>query len=67
MFTWFCLCVNVALHKLSVAAVLYFIEYLLANRVSVCMIVNYVSAFKGMVIIHSIPHKGFDHPQVKID
>ena len=51
VFVGFCLCVNVALHDLSVASVLCFLEYLVDNRVSVCMVVNYISALKAMAII----------------
>ena len=65
VFVGFCLCVNVALHDLSVASVLCFLEYLVDNRVSVCMVVNYISALKAMAIIYSIPHSIFEHPQIK--
>ena len=65
VYVGFCLCVNVALHDLSVASVLCFLEYLVDNRVSVCMVVNYISALKAMAIIYSIPHSVFEHPQIK--
>ena len=65
VFVGFYLCVNIALHDLSVVSVLCFLEYLVDNRVSVCMVLNYISALKAMAIICSIPHSVFEHPQIK--
>ena len=63
-FVAFCLFTKVNLSKVSVSVVLSYLEFLVENEVSVKMVMNHVSAIRGMSILYDLPHEAWRQPKV---
>ena len=63
-FVAFCICSDVKLCCMSVSLVLLFLEFLVKNAVTVCMIQNYVSALRAVSVVYNLRFQVFDHPRV---
>ena len=64
-FVAFCIFTKVCLENADVKAILSFLECLVANAVSSCMLANYVSAIKANFILYDLPFQVLGHPKVK--
>ena len=56
-FVAFCLFTKVSLSKISVSAVLSYLEFLVENEVSVNMVMNHISAIRVMSILYNLHHE----------
>ena len=64
-FVAFCIFTKSCLENANVKVILSFLECLVSNAVSSCMLVNYVSAIKASFILYNLPFQVLDHPRVK--
>ena len=65
IFAAFCIFTKSCLGNANVKLILSFLEYLVSNAVSPCMLANYVSAIKASFILYNLPFQVLDHPRVK--
>ena len=63
-FVAFCLFTKVSLLKVSVSAVLSYLECLVENEVSVNIVMNLISAIRAMSILYDLHYEAWDHPKV---
>ena len=64
-FIAFCIVTKSCIVNVNVKMVLSFLECLLSNSCSCCMIANYVLAVKANFILHDLLFEVLDHPKVK--
>ena len=64
-FVAFCIFTKSCLENANVKVILSFLECLVSNAVSSCMLANYVSAIKANLILYDLPFQMLDHPKVK--
>ena len=64
-FVAFCIFTKSCLENANVKVILSFLECLVSNAVSSCMLANYVSAIKANFILYDLPFQVLDHPKVK--
>ena len=61
----FCIYTKACIVNVNVKVVLSFLECLIVNSCSYCMMSNYVSAIKANCVLYDSPFHVLDHPQVK--
>ena len=66
LFLAFCDFCNICEHPVSLATVLYFIEFLAFNALKPSSIANYLSAIKSQYVWFHMDVKIFEHPKVKL-
>ena len=64
-FIAFCIVTKSCIANVNVKMVLSFLECLVSNACSYCMIANYVSALKANFVLYDLPFDLLDHPKVK--
>ena len=64
-FVAFCIFTKACIINVNVKVVLAFLECLVVNSCSYCMVANYVSAIKANCVLYGLPFQVLDHPQVK--
>ena len=64
-FIAFCIITKCALFQVNVRVILSFMECLVKNSCSPCMVANYVSAIRASFVLYELPHHILDHPRVK--
>ena len=64
-FIAFCIVTKSCIVSVNVKMVLSFLECLVSNSCSCCMIANYVSALKANFVHYDLPFGVLDHPKVK--
>ena len=64
-FVAFCIFTKACLENTNVKVILSFLECLVSNAVSPCMLANYVSAIKANFILYDLPFQVLDHPKVR--
>ena len=65
VFVAFCILNKVALKSVSVKVVLAFLECLVLNQCSTCVIGNYISAIRANFLLYDLPFVVLEHPKVK--
>ena len=65
MFVAFCIYTKASIVNVNVKVVLSFLECLVVNSCSYCMVANYVSAIKANFVLFDLPFSVLDHPQIK--
>ena len=64
-FAAFCIITKSCIVNVNLKLVLSFLECLVLNSCSCCMIANYVSALKANFVLYDLPFHVLDHPKVK--
>ena len=64
-FVAFCIYTNACIVNTNAKLVLSFLECLVGNSCSYCMVANHVSAIKANFVLYDLPFHVFDHPKVK--
>ena len=64
-FVAFCIYTKGCIVNTNVKMVLSFLECLVGNSCSYCMVANHVSAIKANFVLYDLPLHVFDHPKVK--
>ena len=64
-FIAFCIVTKSALSNVNVQVILSFLECLVKNSCSSCMVANYVSAIRASFVMYDLPYHMLDHPKVK--
>ena len=64
-FIAFCVVTKSCIANVNVKMVLSFLECLVSNACSYCMVANYVSALKANFVLYDLPFDLLDHPKVK--
>ena len=64
-FVAFCIYTKVSIVNVNVKVVLSFLECLVVNSCSYCMVANYVSAIKANFVLFDLPFTVFSHPQIR--
>ena len=65
IFVAFCIFCQCQLSNVDTKVILSFLECLVLNHCSVCMIENYVSAIKANFILYDLPYTVVQHPKIK--
>ena len=61
----FCICSNISEYDVNASVALAFLEFLVENNVSTCVLKNHVSAVKAMCVVYRLKFQVWDHPRVK--
>ena len=61
----FCIVTKSCIVNVNVKMVLSFLECLVSNSCSCCMLANYVLALKAHFVLYDLPFEVLDHPKVK--
>ena len=64
-FVAFCIVTKSALSNINVKVILLFLECLVKNSCSSCMVANYVSAIRASFVMYDLPYYMLDHLKVK--
>ena len=64
-FVAFCIYTKACIVNVNVKVVLSFLECLVVNSCSYCMVANYVSTIKANCVLYDLPFHVLNHPQVK--
>ena len=64
-FLAFCIYTKACIVNVNVKVMLSFLECLVFNSCSYCMVANYVSAIKANFVLYDLPFCVLDHPQIK--
>ena len=65
IFVAFCLFCQCQLSSVDTKVILSFLECLVHNNCSVCMIENDVSAIKAKFVLYDLPYTVLEHPKIK--
>ena len=65
IFIAFCIVTKSCLVNVNVKMVLSFLECLVSNACSYCMVANYILALKANFVLYDLPFELLDHPKVK--
>ena len=64
-FVAFCIYTKVSIVNVNVKVVLSFLECLVVNSCSYCMVANYLSAIKANFVLFDLPFIVLNHPQIR--
>ena len=64
-FVAFCIFTKSALSNINVKVILSFLECLVKNSSSSCMVANYVSAIRASFVMYDLSYYMLDHPKIK--
>ena len=65
IFLAFCIVNKVSMMNVSVKVLLAFLECLVYNKCSACVIANYIFAIRANLVLYELPFLVLDHPRIK--